>query len=516
MTSSVPNNSEFRFTGANPRPEYFDAEFFPTPRHIAMKMLAKLDPNAVYFLEPSAGAGDLASFIKNPDEDRYGSLRYQQQNRKLDVIEQSPDLLAVLSKKGYTIVGFDWLEYSGISYYDAIVMNPPFSSGAKHLLKAWDFLYHGEIVCLLNAETLRNAHTAERQRLLTIIAASGEVEYLGDCFATAARKTGVEVALVYIKKVAEDDRLNLWSTEQAEKEHNGELPDDNPLAIIDRLGNMEHYYNLAIEEMLKGLKMIRRAKIYMDALGVNKAAVRTEGDSYETILTTGLKDHNVARAEFIRKLRRDAWASVFQETKFRKWLDKKQTDEFLRDVEKSGNIPFTADNVKNTLENVFLQRRQLFEKSCANVFDELTRYYNGNTNHTEGWKTNDNFVVNEKLVFPWGCSFSYGSFSLSSYKGVISIYDDLDRCLSVLAGKDFDALHTIGKALQAEFNRMGHNPKGPFAAIESDFFQIRYFKKGTIHLKFKDRELWGRFNQAATAGKKWIGGNTKGGKEKTV
>src|SRR6202008_1780043 len=100
---------------------------------------------------------------------------------------------------------------------------------------------------------------------------------------------------------------------------------------------------------------------------------------------------NSARAEFIRSHRREAWMSVFELMDFRKWLDKKQTDEFIRDIERNGNVPFTKENIKGTLQNVFLQRGQLFEKSVANVFDELTRYYKGNTSHREGWKTNDNY-----------------------------------------------------------------------------------------------------------------------------
>jgi 16S rRNA G1207 methylase RsmC len=41
--------------------------------------------------------------------------------------------------------------------YDVIVMNPPFNKGAKFLLKAYDCLNgSGQLVCLLNAETINN------------------------------------------------------------------------------------------------------------------------------------------------------------------------------------------------------------------------------------------------------------------------------------------------------------------------------------------------------------------------
>ena len=42
-------------------------DFYPTPRHIARKMMAKItNKEAKYFLEPSAGKGDIADVIKDP------------------------------------------------------------------------------------------------------------------------------------------------------------------------------------------------------------------------------------------------------------------------------------------------------------------------------------------------------------------------------------------------------------------------------------------------------------------
>jgi phospholipid N-methyltransferase len=41
----------------------FSEDFYPTPGAVAAKMLQKIDRNAVHFLEPSAGKGDLAKAI---------------------------------------------------------------------------------------------------------------------------------------------------------------------------------------------------------------------------------------------------------------------------------------------------------------------------------------------------------------------------------------------------------------------------------------------------------------------
>jgi hypothetical protein len=40
--------------------------------------------------------------------------------------------------------------------------------------------------------------------------------------------------------------------------------------------------------------------------------------------------------------------------------------------------------------------------------------------------------------------------------------------------------------------------------IESEFFKIKYHKKGTAHFIFKDEWLWNRFNIVACKGKNWL------------
>ena len=50
-------------------------------------------------------------------------------------------------------------------HYDLIIMNPPFDNGDKHLLKAIDLQKNGgAIICLLNAETLKNPYSKYKKR----------------------------------------------------------------------------------------------------------------------------------------------------------------------------------------------------------------------------------------------------------------------------------------------------------------------------------------------------------------
>jgi Domain of unknown function (DUF4942) len=487
-------------------PAMFDAEFFPTPRAVAQKMLAKIDKEAEHFLEPSAGRGDLAEAIKGN--------KWDHNRRYVDCIEQSQELAAILQSKEFPVVGYDFLDYSGVCYYDAIVMNPPFSKGEHHLLKAWNFMHDGEIVCLLNEETIKNPHTDARKQLAAVIKENGgTVEYLGDCFSSAVRKTDVRVAMVYLKKTSDDDRVELWETKTEERKPDEDIGDKQYLAVRDSLGNMQHYYDAANEHMLKAFQHMRKAAVY---LGSNDIHV---GSEYDHIAALGFKNLNSARAEFVRRHRRDAWMKVFARMEFHRWLDKKQREELLRDVERNSNIPFTAENIKGTLENVFQQRNKLFEISVANVFDELTRYYKDNRfggggagDGRAGWKTNDSYKVNKKLIFPYGCRFEYGSFGLR-WDGAIDIYNDLDRVLCVLDGENFEKCYSIHRMMDAKFRSLGYEPRGYDNTVESQYFTGRFFKKGTVHLVFKSEKLWEKFNVTAAKGKAWLGENTQDERE---
>ncbi len=518
-------------------------DFFPTPRRVARKMLARItNKEAKYFLEPSAGKGDIADVIRNPctfEEFEEEHPEYAERNRtrgydgygwgnnrhssvNIDVLESYPALIQVLRGKEYDVVGYDWLNYEGVSYYDAIVMNPPFSEGAKHLLKAWDFLHNGEIVCLLNEETIKNPHTEERKRLAQIVEQFGDVEFLGDCFSTAEHKTSVNVAMVYLKKTAQDDAPDLWAKEATqEKDYSVNFDGDvNMLAIRDNLGNMEHWFNMANEHWIRGIEHIRKAALYLRQNKISETRSSSHDDDFGKILGMAMSNVFTCRAEFLRRHRRLAWTSVFQQMEFNRWLDSKQQEKLLRDVERDSTIPFTAENIKGTLENVFMSRKKLFDESVANVFDELCSHAveNGSgpvmpdrlKHHrgSEGWKTNDNYKVNQRLVFPYGCRYDadFNSFRLR-YDSADRIYTDLDRILCVLDGRPFDKCYTVGAALNRAFDRKYHSISDQIT--ESEYFEIRFYKKGTVHLKWKREDLWESFNKTAAAGKKWLGEDTQ-------
>ncbi len=219
-------------------------DFYPTPEWVADKMLDGIDWLMVEsVLEPSAGKGDLAEWInKAYEKDNY--RRYGNEKLDIDCVEIQPELQHILKGKGYRVVHNDFMSFDTFKRYNLIISNPPFSQGAKHLLKMLDMQERGGgIVCLLNAETLKNPYTAERKVLLERLEDLGaDIEYMEGVFEEAERKTDVEVAVVKVV-IPEKERVSFIFEEtlrkardlgykEKEAEESAELAENDFIKVI--------------------------------------------------------------------------------------------------------------------------------------------------------------------------------------------------------------------------------------------------------------------------------------------
>ena len=174
----------------------YNPDLFPTPEHLVRRMLAKVDfrnQKIKNILEPSAGLGHIVDYI-NKDMNKYNSYN-------ISAIEIDNNCRNQLLLKNINVIDSDFLAYNGLEQFDLIIANFPFSDGDKHLHKALDILFSGQIVCLLNAETIKNPYSNSRKDLVQKLnKLDAKIEYIKDAFLDADRKTNVETALIYIEK----------------------------------------------------------------------------------------------------------------------------------------------------------------------------------------------------------------------------------------------------------------------------------------------------------------------------
>ena len=178
---------------------HFNSDHYPTPKNIIDLMHDKVDNHIVKkVLEPHGGQGHI---IEAWPEYRliHPKLRSEDCSYKpsisIDTIEIDPALAAMLRGKGFNVIDSDFLQWPGVELYDLIVMNPPFSNGDAHWHHALDVMFNGQIVGLINAETLRNPYSNSRQRLVQRLEElNADIEYIPNAFSDSERKTDVEIA----------------------------------------------------------------------------------------------------------------------------------------------------------------------------------------------------------------------------------------------------------------------------------------------------------------------------------
>ena len=469
-------------------------DFYPTPVPVIGKMLApyldELDNR--HILEPSAGKGDILDYIK--------SRRHPYRDAALYCCEADPELAATLAGKGYRVLAHDFLTFQPSHMFDLIVMNPPFSAGVDHLLHAWEILPAGDIVCLLNAETIRNAHTEKRKLLSRIIEDNGgQVEMLGPVFRGAERTTDVEVAMVRLHKEA---AAGSWFAESVDRETVQTMQSETQgeLAIKDDIGAMVAAYEAAKRAFASVYMARADVARYLAVVGglKNRRDDRNDQDylSYACSMNNPVAAYNF----FVETMRRNAWDTVFA----RVGIQDKVTEKVRKDFERmrtENGYDFTERNVEALLDGLMLNRGQIMQDCINEAFDLMTKYHHENRIHIEGWKTNDRWMVNRKVILPYmvELDWSRGFRPRLGYSDASRTMDDIDKAMCFLAGKSFDAIRKISDAVRDS------------QEAESEFFRLKSHQKGTLHLTFKDKSLWERFNATACEGKNWLPDRKKAG-----
>ena len=293
--------------------------FFPTPENLIRKMIYKLKEtrNIKYILEPSAGKGDIIDFYQKWYRTHNSIWKSDQDINDyivFDAIEKDENLSSLLRGKKNNVVHDDFLTFTANRYYDLIILNPPFDNGADHLLKAIKIQERigGEIVCLLNAETLKNPIYRNRKHLITLLEDyNADIEYIENAFSYAERKTDVETALIYINVPMKDNKTIF------EKE----FKRDNPNIDINDINQVTEK-KTKLEQLIFECDLIKKSSenLFKEKLKVDGLLKSMNIKSELTIADNSYKPESLTINEFIDKINLDYWEKFISETDFKKRL----------------------------------------------------------------------------------------------------------------------------------------------------------------------------------------------------
>lgn len=514
-------------------------EFYPTPPEVADKMVAKAEAivseckrkGRTGCLDPSAGKGDLLKAVKryrrplneaerilyegviaSHNAGRVRSYRIKTIEREikegvkgrgassLNAFEIVHDLREILKSDGVSIHGHDFLKGRFLPPVHYVVMNPPFSNGVDHLLHAWNTVDATAFVCLLNATNYHNAYSEGRKELVRLVEEFGEVEDLGSVFMDAERTTAVEVVMVtLIKPEPQDDILNFGSNFK-KVDLSIDLEDESSsLVVSDKIARIEAYFDQYIEAIKTLQRAFGQLHGIANALGFKR--------DVPTLSTTVEAEYTMRKAEL--------WDDLLSSTDFRSLMSTKVYEQFMRKFATQREAHFCRENVDELLRVLTANAENIYLDSLVDVFDKIAR---GSTKNVEklkqvdgnatgakfgqnGWKTNDAFmnfegaphILKPKFVYPFGVKETWQNGKNRpdgpdmQHWRLQHLLDptDLDNVLARLAGVNISSVKTVMRAYRECRERGDGSNK-----FQSTFFNCIWYKKGTVHFTFRDKQLY--------------------------
>lgn len=487
-------------------------DFYPTPERVIAQMMIGEDILGKRVLEPSAGSGNIVRWLK-----RNGA-------QEVIACEKDHHLRKLLNGE-CRLIAEDFLQVTSdeVSHVDYIVMNPPFSRGAEHILHAYEIApANCTIVALCNTSNVTGRSYSKTNNLLAeTVKLHGSREDLGSVFDDdAERTTRCEVSLLKLYKQGSGDSefagYFFSSFDEDSLEGNGK----EGLMSYNFVRDIVNRYVSAVrlfDSVLQASKEINDLADFYDFKTVtdpNTGESKQECVSYGSVpVRFGaivVKDDErlasegtaITHDQYKKALQKHYWKIIFQKLHMEKYATAQLRDQINKFVEQQTNVPFTMKNIYRVIDIVIQTNGQRMQRALTEAFDTICSFSAENSTAGETWKTNANYMVNRKFIVPyivsvgWNCTFEVDYSDYVHRK--CEMIEDVVKALCTITGRDYD---TIGSLRRFIYNNRDKIKFGEW--FDWGFFRCKGFKKGTMHFEFLDEDVWYKFNYECAKLRGW-------------
>lgn len=182
----------------------------------------------------------------------------------------------------------------------------------------------------------------------------------------------------------------------------------------------------------------------------------------------------LATAEIDRR----CWHGLLERTGFDALLDRQAREEFEASIK--GEPPeFTIENCRATFGHIWGNRRELYLRGVANVFMAMDRRF----------RSHDAFAIGNRLILENALHAEAFLSGWRSHNRRDSLRD-VERVF-----RELDGLGPLGYSdgIAQQIEDAQRNEDLPHV-VEGDYFRVRVFKNGNLHLWFKRKDLLDQIN----------------------
>lgn len=410
---------------------------------------------------------------------------------------------------GKRLVHEDFLQFFTMEHYDLVVMNPPFASGDAHLLHAIELQekYGGQIRCILNAETLRNPCTNRRKVLLQKLSElNADITYETGAFADAERVTDVTVAIIKLdipQPHQESEFFERFRKAEEMKQPQGKEPTE--LTVKDKVEAVVAQYRVEVNAGISLIQEYMAMQPYIlekvEKSDYNKPILGLAIDS-DHADRYGTPDIN----EYVRAVRLKYWKALFMNKAIFGQFTSNLQEALQAKVNDMVEVEFDSYNIRLLMAEMHAKMCDGVKETILNLFQQMTSGYHWrddpdvqNIHYYNGWATNKAHYINKKVILPCHGVFSDYKWASETFK-VYAAYEklaDIEKALNYLDGNmsaEVDLYSVLERA----------NQRGQTRNIPCKFFDVTFFKKGTMHIKWTNLELLDRFNIYCGKEKNWL------------
>ena len=318
-----------------------------------------------------------------------------------DFLEEEVSTLSDYDK--VKIVYNDFLNFHTYKQYDLVVMNPPFDKGDLHLLHALELQKDGgKVICLLNAETIKNPYTNSRQLLKQKLEEyEAEIEFLAGAFTTpeTERKTNVEVALIKVDIPAKQkESFIIEELRKAKEEAEQQTYEAKELVAGNWIVQIVEQFNFELSVIKRLIEEYKAAVPYM---------LTSFDSTYQAPvleLKIGDRDLKYSGNEYVKIVRRKYWRAFFERPEFTNLLTSELRKKYENVVASMEDYDFTEYNAYTVMQDLTKNLAGSLEDTILDLFETLTAKYSWfsdgdkNIHYYNGWKSNKAWIINKKVI----------------------------------------------------------------------------------------------------------------------